>query len=138
MAPHLVYKQDIAQKYFLMEAALCLFTCPWCIFLTLCSVSLSFGLTWMPEVQLKNAVCSVLGRALHKASTAWLTPKLVNSQPGDNKDISQMLHPSFLVDWWPSLFEVLPSFWIQCQILITLRLMCHRYHSSGATVALQC
>lgn len=95
---HLVCKWDNAHKYVLTEAALCLFTCPWCVFLTMCSVTPSFSLTWMPEGELKYVVCSVLGRALCKASTARLNPKLVNSQPGNSKDSFQVLHPGFLVD----------------------------------------
>ncbi|OPJ68126.1 hypothetical protein AV530_013657 [Patagioenas fasciata monilis] len=43
------------------------------------------SLTWMLEGQLKNAVRSALGRALRKVSTAQLTPKLVNSRPGESK-----------------------------------------------------
>jgi len=138
MAQCLVCKWDIAHKYFLMEAAFCFFTCPWCIFLAVCSVTLSFSLTWVPEGQLKDTVRLVLGRALRKASTAWLTPRLVNTQLGDSKDVFQMLRPGFLADLWPSLSEVLPLFWIQCPILITLRLICYRCLSSGVTAALQC
>lgn len=64
-------------------------------------------------------------------------PKLVNSQPGCSKDIFKC--SSRLFGWLAALsFWDMPSFWLQHSILISLRLMWHRYNSGEVTAAFQC
>lgn len=114
------------------SSVLCLFTCPRCVFL--CQGILQA----FPGGQLSSAVPSVLGRTFHKASPAQLPPNLANSPPGNSQELFQMLHPGFLVHWWPFPFRALPPCWIQCPVLLSLRLISHGHPSSGAPVALQC
>lgn len=65
-------------------------------------------------------------------------PNLASSPPGNSQELFQTLHPGFLVHWCPSPFGALPPCWIQCPVLLSLRLIGHGHPSSGAPVALQC
>lgn len=89
MAHRLIYKCDTARRYFL-PLSLHLFTCPQCISLITCSITPSSVLPGCPEVSPKMLFVQPW-KELSKASIAWLTPKLVNSKPGNPSKASSWL-----------------------------------------------